>query len=264
MPAPRAKTRPAERITTRTGRVASPTLHSTPSASARARVYDTISEASTATTTAARRAGCAGERTGSDGGQHDPFLERSSVESRNAPNGGALARHARVAPVERIHDRADDKRDTAEEEVALPDERGGEHIQRQAGQSRSRSVSGATRSGALRTSSRRSLARGLRARRSALRARRARLRAHELTAPSPTGRRAGRLRGGCGWEANAAGCGESGLRNEARRGCHEGGCGSGVGRNATHGGARARADATAPRCQPSRGRARCRSGSGWP
>ena len=36
--APWAKIRPIERITTRTGRVAMPTLHSTPSASARARV----------------------------------------------------------------------------------------------------------------------------------------------------------------------------------------------------------------------------------
>ena len=37
-PAPFANTRPIARITTRTGRVAIPTLHSTPSASARARV----------------------------------------------------------------------------------------------------------------------------------------------------------------------------------------------------------------------------------
>src|SRR5579875_314186 len=36
--APRANTSPADRITTRTGRVARPTLHCTPSASARARV----------------------------------------------------------------------------------------------------------------------------------------------------------------------------------------------------------------------------------
>ena len=44
-----------------------------------------------------------------------PSSMRSSVESRNAPK-ACPARHARVAAVERVHDRADDERDPAEEE----------------------------------------------------------------------------------------------------------------------------------------------------
>ena len=59
---------------------------------------------------------------------------RSSVESRNAPNGRALARHPRVAAVERVADRADDERDAAEEEVLLPDEHGGDDAEGEAGE----------------------------------------------------------------------------------------------------------------------------------
>ena len=59
---------------------------------------------------------------------------RSSVESRNAPNGRALAGHARVAAVERVHDRADDEGEPAEEEELFPDQDSREHVQREPGQ----------------------------------------------------------------------------------------------------------------------------------
>ena len=63
-----------------------------------------------------------------------PSSMRSSVESRNAPKLRALARHARVAAVERVADRADDERDAAEEVVLAEHEHGGDDAQREAGE----------------------------------------------------------------------------------------------------------------------------------
>ena len=63
-----------------------------------------------------------------------PSSQRSSVESRNAPNARALARHPRVAAVEGVHDRADDEGDAAEEVELLPDQRRGQQVEREAGQ----------------------------------------------------------------------------------------------------------------------------------
>ena len=75
-----------------------------------------------------------------------PSSIRSRVESRKAPNRRALARHPRVAAVERVHDRADDERDAGEEEEPLGDEHGGGEVAARGPSSRSRSGSAATRS----------------------------------------------------------------------------------------------------------------------
>ena len=63
-----------------------------------------------------------------------PSSTRSSVESRNAPNGERLAGHARVAPVERVADRADDERDAARDPPALQDQHRGDDAEREAGE----------------------------------------------------------------------------------------------------------------------------------
>ena len=76
-----------------------------------------------------------------------PSSIRSSVESRNAPNRVPLPDDARVAAVERVHHRADDEGDAAEEEVLLPDQHGRRQVADQADHRDRVRASGATRSG---------------------------------------------------------------------------------------------------------------------
>ena len=144
-----------ERITTRTARGAIPTspCHAE-RLGAGTRVGD-HHRASTAMTVAAtaNSSPVLGELRG-DGGEDDALRDAVERRVQERAERRALARHPRVAAVERVHDRADDERDAAEEEVVRPDEHGGDDVERQARSARSRSASGATRSGALRARSR--------------------------------------------------------------------------------------------------------------
>ena len=108
---------------------AMPTLHSTPSASARARVYETISEARTARTVTPTATSPPKMNVRSSSRTNwTPTAARtmpsSSPVERRVQEGAerrALAGHARVAPVERVADRADDERDAARDPPALQD-----------------------------------------------------------------------------------------------------------------------------------------------
>ena len=69
---------------------------------------------------------------GRDGGEDDALLHAVQRGVEEGAEGRPLARRARVATVERVHDRADDERDPGEEEQALGDQHGGDHVQREA------------------------------------------------------------------------------------------------------------------------------------
>src|SRR3954451_15013545 len=66
-----------------------------------------------------------------DGGQDDALFDPVERRIEKGAERRALAGHARVAAVERVHDRADDERDAGEEEVALRDEHGRDDVQRE-------------------------------------------------------------------------------------------------------------------------------------
>ena len=64
-----------------------------------------------------RRTACrASAKYGGDRGQDDALLDAVQRRVQERAERRALARHARVAAVERVADRADDERDAAEEE----------------------------------------------------------------------------------------------------------------------------------------------------
>ena len=87
-----------------------------------------------------------GEAVG-DRGEHDPLLDPVQGRIEEGAEQRALARGARVAAVERVHHRAEDEGDAAEEVVALPDQHRRGEVADQARPSRSRSASAETRSG---------------------------------------------------------------------------------------------------------------------
>src|SRR4051812_10288391 len=113
-----ANRRPAERITTRTARVAMPTLHSTPSASARARVGGEATLAPAPERPPRARRGAPQQREEAarpprrpgklvavrrnppgDRHKHYPLLDPVERRVEESAERSALARHARVAPV---------------------------------------------------------------------------------------------------------------------------------------------------------------------
>src|SRR6185436_18269206 len=73
---------------------------------------------------------------GEDGGdrrEDDALLDAVERRVQERAELRALARHARVAPVQRVADGADDERDPAEDVLLLPDERRGDEVQEEAG-----------------------------------------------------------------------------------------------------------------------------------
>src|SRR5215218_353895 len=66
-----------------------------------------------------------------DGGEHDPLLDPVQGRVEEGAEHGPLARHPRVAAVERVHDRAEHEGDAGEEEEALGDQRGGDQVAEQ-------------------------------------------------------------------------------------------------------------------------------------
>src|SRR6185312_14718388 len=68
------------------------------------------------------------------GGEHDPLLDAVERGVEEGAERGALAGHPRVAPIEGVHDGADDERDAAEHEQLPPDEDRGEDVQREPGE----------------------------------------------------------------------------------------------------------------------------------
>ena len=67
-----------------------------------------------------------------DGGEHDALLDPVEGRVEEGAEQRALARHPRVAAVERVHHRADDERDAAEDEQPLGDQDGGDQVADQA------------------------------------------------------------------------------------------------------------------------------------
>src|SRR3954453_15196248 len=73
-----------------------------------------------------------GEHRG-DRGEDDALLDAVERRVEERAELRALARHARVAPVHRVADGADDEGDAADDEKLLPDQDGGDDVQHQAG-----------------------------------------------------------------------------------------------------------------------------------
>src|SRR5680860_337446 len=68
-----------------------------------------------------------------DRGQHDPLLDPVQGRVEEGAEQRPLARHARVAPVHRVHHRAEDEGDPGEGEEALGHQAGGDEVADQAG-----------------------------------------------------------------------------------------------------------------------------------
>ena len=67
-----------------------------------------------------------------DRGEHDALLDAVQRRVQERAERRGLARHARVAAVERVADGADDEGDAAGDPPALQDQHGGDDAQREA------------------------------------------------------------------------------------------------------------------------------------
>ena len=119
-PAPSASTSPADRITTRRrGRRCRPCTHAE-RLGAGAGVGDHQRGEHGDDDRGDRQVvAAAGELVG-DGGEHDALLDAVERRVEEGAERRALARHPRVAAVERVANRADDERDPAQQVVVLP------------------------------------------------------------------------------------------------------------------------------------------------